>query len=179
MSSSWSKQSNALESNAPKTLAPSTDRFHFSSIFSRHCWVLRGEEDLFWRVQEEVPQCEIFQKSVFLQILYQSLLPSNITLLHFLAQILYTLFKRSLLKCKFFRNLSARVKTRQIPHVNFKRQVNSSSNFASFFIVMKHISSVNFRLIHFLLWIKGSHHNSKFEIFEISGKNSSNSSWQF
>ena len=38
----------------------------------------------------------------------------------FLAQTLYTLFKRSPLKCKFLRFLSARVKICQIPHVNFE-----------------------------------------------------------
>ena len=36
-------------------------------------------------------------------------------------------------------------------------QVNFSSNFASFFIVMTHNSSVNFNLMHFILWIKGLH----------------------
>ena len=40
-----------------------------------------------------------------------------------------------------------------------RRQVNSSSNFASFFIVTTHNSSVNFKLIYFLLWITGSHQN--------------------
>ena len=37
-----------------------------------------------------------------------------------------------------------------------KRQINFSPNFVSFFIVMTHNSSVKFKLIHFLLWIKGS-----------------------
>ena len=51
-----------------------------------------------------------------------------------------------------------------------KRQVNSSSNFASFFIVMTNGSSVNFKLIHFLLWIKGSHQSPNFETFKCSGE---------
>ena len=38
----------------------------------------------------------------------------------FLAQTLYTLFKRSPLKCKFLRFSSARVKICQIPHVSFE-----------------------------------------------------------
>ena len=38
----------------------------------------------------------------------------------FLAQALYTSFKRSPLKCRFLRLLSARVKICQIPHVNFE-----------------------------------------------------------
>ena len=37
----------------------------------------------------------------------------------------------------------------------FKWQVNSSSNFALFFIVTRHNSFVNFKLIHFLLCTKG------------------------
>ena len=50
------------------------------------------------------------QKSVFLQMLHQDSVPSNITPLNFfLAQILYTLFKRSSIKCKFLRFLSANV----------------------------------------------------------------------
>ena len=36
---------------------------------------------------------------------------------------------------------------------------------------MTHNSSVNFKLTHFLLWIKGSHQIFNFETFECSGKN--------
>ena len=47
--------------------------------------------------------------------------PSNITPLYFfLAQALHTFVKSSLLKCKFLGFLSARVKIRQISHVNFE-----------------------------------------------------------
>ena len=46
-----------------------------------------------------------------------------------------------------------------------KQQVSSSSIFVSFFIVMTHNSSVNFKLIHFLLWTKGSHQSSNFDTF--------------
>ena len=59
------------------------------------------------------------------------------------------------------------------------KRVNSSPNFASFFIVMTHNSSVNFTLIHFLLWIKGSHQSPDFETFECSGENLPNSSSLF
>ena len=45
-------------------------------------------------------------------------------------------------------------------------QVNSFSNIASFFIVITHNSPVNFKLIHFLLWIKGSHQSPNFETFK-------------
>ena len=60
-----------------------------------------------------------------------------------------------------------------------KRQVNSSSNFASFFIFMTHNSSVNFKLIYFLLCIKGSYHSLNFETSKRSGENLSYSSFHF
>ena len=60
-----------------------------------------------------------------------------------------------------------------------KRQVNSSSNFASFFIVKTHNSYVNFKLIHFLFWLRGSHQSPNFETFECSAENFPNSSCHF
>ena len=53
----------------------------------------------------------------------------------------------------------------------FKWQVNSSSNFASFFIIMTHNSSVNFKLILFLFWIKGSQQSPNVETFKCSSEN--------
>ena len=66
---------------------------------------------------------------------------------------------------QFFRLLSAQVKICQIIHVNFKTPFLYHS---SFIIVATHNSSVNFELIHFLLWTKGSHQSPKFHIFECS-----------
>ena len=60
-----------------------------------------------------------------------------------------------------------------------KQQVSSSSICVSFFIVMTHNSSVNFKVIHFLLWAKGSHQSSNFDTFECSGENLPNSSCHF
>ena len=60
-----------------------------------------------------------------------------------------------------------------------KRQVSSSSMFASFFIFMKHNSSINFMIIHFLLWLKGYHQSSSFNTFECSGQNLPNYSCHF
>ena len=60
-----------------------------------------------------------------------------------------------------------------------KRQVKSSSNFASFFFFMTLNSSANFKLIHFLFWIKGSRQSCNFETFECSGKNLPISSCHF
>ena len=67
----------------------------------------------------------------------------------------------------------------KLPMSILKWQVNSSSNFASFFIVMTHNSSVNFNLILFLLWIKRSHQSPNFETFKCSGENLSYSSCHF
>ena len=69
----------------------------------------------------------------------------------FLAPTLYTLVKRSQLKCIFLRFSSARIKICQIPHVNFEMEVNSVSNFESFFIAMTHNSPVSFKFINFQL----------------------------
>ena len=60
-----------------------------------------------------------------------------------------------------------------------KRQVSSSSIFVSFLVVMTHNFSVNFKLIHFLLWTKGSHQSSNFDTFKCSGENLQNSSCHF
>ena len=57
--------------------------------------------------------------------------------------------------------------------------VNSSSNFASSFIVMTHNSSVNFKLRHFLLWTKGSHQCPNFDTFKWSSENLPNSPCHF
>ena len=60
-----------------------------------------------------------------------------------------------------------------------KRQVNCSSDFASLFIVVTHKSSANFKLIHFLLWIKEFHRSPNFETFECCGKHFPCSSCHF
>ena len=61
----------------------------------------------------------------------------------------------------------------------FKCQVNSSSNFASFFRVITHNSSVNVQFTYVLLWTKGSHKIPNFDIFKCSGENLPNSSQHF
>ena len=105
-------------------------------------------------------------KSVFLQILDQSSVPSNITPLYvFCSNIIY-FGQSSPLNCKLLRFSSVQVKIHWNPHV-LNWQVNSSSNFASFFIVIIHNSLVIFKLTHFLLWIKGSHQSPNFENFGV------------
>ena len=58
-------------------------------------------------------------------------------------------------------------------------QVNSSSIFVSFFIVMTHKSPVNFKLMYFLFWIKASHQSPNFETFKCSDENLPNFSCHF
>ena len=60
-----------------------------------------------------------------------------------------------------------------------KWQVNSTSNFALFFIVMTHNSSATFKVIPFLLWTKGSHQSPSFDTFKCSGENLTNFSSLF
>ena len=60
-----------------------------------------------------------------------------------------------------------------------RRQVNSSSNFASFLIVMTHNSSIKLKLRHFLLWMKRCHWSPNFEVFQNSRENVLNSSCHF
>ena len=81
------------------------------------------------------------------------------------------LFLAQTLKCKFLRSLSARVKIRQTPHVSF--ELKSQFLFKLCIIVHCHDTKlpVNFKLMHFLLWIKGPR--------TCSGENLLNSSCHF
>ena len=54
-------------------------------------------------------------------------------------------------------------------------EVNSSSSFVSFFILMTHNSPVNFKLKYFQLWTKESHQSPHFETYKCSGENLPNS----
>ena len=90
--------------------------------------------------------------------------------------------KSSPLRYKFFIFSSARVKIRQITHVNFG--MTSQSPFKFCIILYCHdkyviFSPVKFKLIHFLLWIKGSHQSFNAETYESSGENLPNSSCHF
>ena len=55
----------------------------------------------------------------FLQVLHQSSMPSNITLMRFFSSNIINFGQRSQLKSTFFRFSSSQVKIRQIPDVNF------------------------------------------------------------
>ena len=97
----------------------------------------------------------------------------------FLAHALYTSIKRSPLKYNVLDFLGLRPKFVKCIMVILKRQVISSSNFVTFFFVMTHNSPVNFKLIYFPFWIKGSHQRLNFETFKCSGENLPNSSCHF
>ena len=73
-------------------------------------------------------------KSLFLHVLHQYSVPSNINPLYFfLAQTLCTLVKSSPLMCKVLRFLSAQVKICQIPYVNFELTSQFLFNFCTIF----------------------------------------------
>ena len=94
----------------------------------------------------------------------------KITPLYFFSSNITYFGHTKLIKTHFFFRLSsARVKICQIPHVSFKTASQPLFNFVSFFIIMTHNSSVNFKLIHFLLWTKGSHESPNFDTLKYSG----------
>ena len=97
----------------------------------------------------------------------------------FLAQTFHTLIKKIPLKCNFWDFRVLRSIFVKFFMSILKWQVNSFSNFASLFIVVTRNFSLNFKLIHFLLWMKGSNESPNFWTFECSGKNLPNSSCHF
>ena len=95
----------------------------------------------------------------------KSSVSSNITPLQLKVYNIHWL--KEPIKQQIFRFLSIQVKIHQISHV------------MPLFIDMTHDSSVNFKLINFLLWTKGSHQSPNFDTSECSGENLPNSSCQF
>ena len=119
-------------------------------------------------------------KLVFRQTLYQSWVPSNITPLYFLSSNINYFGKKQPIKVQFFEIfecLGQNLSTFLMLLLNW--QVSSFSNFVSFFIVITHNSPVNFKLKHFLLWIKGPNKSPNFETFLCSGEILPNSSCDF
>ena len=123
---------------------------HFSSLFSNH-------------------------KSVFLQNLHISSVSWTMTHLYFCRSNNKYFGHREPIKTIFldFRVLGSKF-VKFLMSV-LKQQVSSSSIFVSILIAMTHNSSVNFKVIHFLLGTKGSLQSSNFDTFECSGKNLPNS----
>ena len=81
----------------------------------------------------------------------------DILLCTYLAQIWYTLVITGQLKFKFVRLSRTRVKIVKLLMSVLKRQVNSSSEFSSFFSVIRYYSYENSQLMLFLFWTKRSH----------------------
>ena len=97
----------------------------------------------------------------------------------FLDQILYTLVKGVSSRAKFLNFRVLQWKFVKFLMSVLKWQVNSSSNFALFFIFMTHNSSVNFKVIPFLFWTKGYHQSPNFDNLKWSGENLPNFSRHF
>ena len=98
----------------------------------------------------------------------------------FLVGRLYTLFKRSPLKCKFLRFSSALVKIRQIPQVIF--ETTSKFSFRCCVNIQCHQAKLSYtfvssKIMYFIQ--KKAVKVQIFDIFECSGQNSSNSSCHF
>ena len=121
-------------------------------------WKLPNSSCHFWK-----------HKSVFLQTLHHFSVPSNTstsTLYFFTSNIIY-FGQKQRIKVQMFEILECLSKN----VLHFVWQVNSFSNFASFFIAMTHSSPVNFKLLHFILWIKGSHESPNFKALKCSDEN--------
>ena len=118
-------------------------------------------------------------KSVFLQILYPSSVSWKITSLYFFSSNNIYFARKEHIKMKIFENFKCSGQNSSNCLSILKWQVNSSSNFASFFTVMTHNFSVDFKLILFLLWITGSHQYANFETLNCSGENLLYSSCHF
>ena len=107
-------------------------------------------------------------KSVFLQFLHQSLVPKNITCLYvFSSNIIYFLQNEPLkvFSLKMFDAFECSDQNLSNPHANF--EITSQFPFKFCIITRCHDTklSVNFKLIHSQLWVKGSHQSPNFEIF--------------
>ena len=98
-------------------------------------------------------------------------MPSNITSLYFLNWNIY-FGQKTLIKGQIFETFECLGQNSSNSSCKFWNDKSiSSSIFASFFIVMTHNSSINFKFIHFLLWIKISLQSSNSETFKCSGEN--------
>ena len=97
-------------------------------------------------------------------------MPSNITPLYFFSSSVIYSRQKEPIKVQIFEIWVLGSKFVKFSVSILKPLVNSSSNFASFFNVMTHSSSVNFKFIRFLHSIKWSHQSPNFETFECSGE---------
>ena len=89
----------------------------------------------------------------------------------FLAETLYAIDKSSTSKCKFSDLPLFALKFTKFLMSFLEPSASFSSNFASFFRVMRHNSSVLFHLKFYMVWTKGAHQSANFQIFDCSHKN--------
>ena len=98
-------------------------------------------------------------------------MPSNLTLLHFLAQTSYTYlnspFKWNFRTFEWLNENSYQISYLK-PHISF------SLNFASLFNVTGDKSSVLFSVKLYMIFTKGAHHSAKYQIFDYSSEISPN-----
>ena len=104
-------------------------------------------------------------KSVFLQFLHQSLVPKNITCLYVFSSNIRYFLRNEPLKVQMFDACVCLDQNLSNPHANF--EITSQFPFKFCIITRCHDTklSVNFKLIHPQLWVKGSHQSPNFEIF--------------
>ena len=119
------------------------------------------------------------QKSIFLQILYQYALPSNITPLYFLNSNIVNFRQRQPIKVEVSEILKCSGQNSSNPSCLFWNESKFFFQFCIVFHVMTKKSLVNFKLRHFLLWIKKPYQIPNFETVKCSGESFPNSSCQF
>ena len=96
--------------------------------------------------------CQFWNDTLIpLQILYHSSVSWKITPMYFFSSTSIYFAQKEHIKVNIFETFKCSGQNYWFVKSILKRQVNSSSNFASFFIVMTHNSFVNFKLILFLL----------------------------
>ena len=117
--------------------------------------------------------------SVFLQNLHNSLVSSKITPLYFCSSNNIYFGHKEPIKKFFLDFLSAQVKFCNWGSCYFQNDKSVPHQFLYHSSLSWHNSTVNLKLIHFLLWAKGSYQSSNFDTFECSGENLQNSSCHF
>ena len=112
-------------------------------------------------------------KSVLPQILHQSSVPSNITPPYFFSSTIIYFDQKEPIKAQIFETfkcLGQKSLDSSYQFWNGKSIHLQILHLSSLSRHRTHNSSVNFKLIHFLLWIKGSHQSPNFENFKWSGE---------
>ena len=157
----WEKRECIQKLNWKRSLLICVENYQGVSCY---CWQNRNRMKNTFKIVNITP---ILAQTIYSQkILY---LQNILTIYTKIAHQSENFWNFQVLKSKFVKFLMSIL----------KRQVNSSSNFTSSFIVMTQTSSVNFKLIAFLLWIKGSHQSPNFVTLKCSGESLSCSSCHF